>query len=165
MYRDKDSIRLALSKHIPISRVKKGDYWSVGDAEFYILHPYRKSEDVNDSSIVLFAKLGGLTWLFTGDAGESAEQELMTNFPELRVDILKAGHHGSKTSSSKSFLEQIQPKIAVISVGKDNRYGHPHRQVLEEMEELSTAIVRTDLNGAVSYKYRNKTGTFRTELP
>ena len=164
-YRDKDSIQTALSKKIPISRVTKGDSWYVADAAFYILHPYQKSKDVNESSIVLFAKIGGLTWLFTGDASESVEQELMRSFPKLRVDILKAGHHGSKTSSSKNFLEQIQPKVAVISVGKDNRYGHPHHQVLEVMEQLNIAIVRTDEDGAVSYKYRKKTGTFRTELP
>ena len=143
-YRDKDSIQIALSKNIPISRVTKGDSWYMADAAFYILHPYQKEEDANESSIVLFAKIGGLTWLFTGDASESVEQELMRSFPKLQVDILKAGHHGSKTSSSKNFLEQIQPKVAVISVGKDNRYGHPHQQVLEVMKQLDIAIVRTD---------------------
>ena len=63
------------------------------------------------------------------------------------------------------FLEQIQPKVAVISVGKDNRYGHPHQQVIEALEERDKSVLRTDLKGAVSYKYRKKTGTFRTELP
>lgn len=164
-YRDKDSIQSALSKNIPIKRVKKGDLWTVDDATFYILHPYQKSEDANDSSIVIFAKIGGLTWLFTGDASESVEQELIKEFPKLRVDILKVGHHGSKTSSSKDFLEHIQPKVAVISVGKDNRYGHPHHQVLEEMEKLETSILRTDMEGALTYKYQRKIGTFRTELP
>lgn len=164
-YRGKDSIQSALEENIPISRVKKGDSWSVGDAEFYILHPYKKTEEVNDSSIVLYAKMGGKKWLFTGDAGKSVEQEIMAAYPDLRVDILKAGHHGSKTSSSESFLKQIHPKVAVISVGKDNRYGHPHRQVLEELKQLSTVVVRTDLDGAISYKFRNKTGTFQTELP
>lgn len=164
-YRDKDSIQSALSKNIPIKRVKKGDRWTVNDATFYILHPYQKSDDVNDSSIVIFAKIGGLTWLFTGDASESVEQELIKAFPKLRVDILKVGHHGSKTSSSKNFLEHIKPKVAVISVGKDNRYGHPHHQVLEEMKQLETSILRTDMEGAVTYKYQRKIGTFRTELP
>lgn len=164
-YRDKDSIQIALSKNIPISRVTKGNSWYVADAAFYILHPYQKEEDANEASIVLFAKIGGLTWLFTGDASESVEQELMRSYPKLQVDILKAGHHGSKTSSSKSFLEQIQPQVAVISVGKDNRYGHPHQQVLEVMKQLDIAIVRTDEDGAVSYQYRKNNGTFQTELP
>ena len=100
-YREKESIQSALSKKIPISRVTKGDRWDVGDAAFYILHPYQKSEDANESSIIIFAEIGGLTWLFTGDASESVEQELIKSFPKLRVDILKAGHHGSKTSTSQ----------------------------------------------------------------
>lgn len=164
-YRDKESIKWALSKNIPLSKVTKGDRWYAGDAEFYILHPYRKDENMNDSSIVLFAKMGGLTWLFTGDAGEAAENELMTAFPTLQVDVLKAGHHGSKTSSSQPFLKQIQPKVAVMSVGKGNRYGHPHQQVLDLMEELHTTVFRTDFDGAVSYQYRRDVGTFRTVLP
>ncbi len=164
-YREKESIQSALSKKIPISKVTKGNRWNVGDAAFYILHPYQKSEDANESSIIIFAEIGGLTWLFTGDANESVEREVIKSFPKLRVDILKAGHHGSKTSTSQFFLEQIQPKIAVISVGKDNRYGHPHQQVLEAMEKYGTSVLRTDLKGAVSYKYRKKSGTFRTELP
>ena len=85
----------------------KGDSWYVGDAAFYILHPYQKNEDANESSIVLFAEIGGLSWLFTGDASESVEQELMKSYPKLRVDILKAGHHGSKTSSSQTFLSKL----------------------------------------------------------
>lgn len=164
-YQGKDSIQLALSKKILISRVAKGDYWNIDDARFYILNPYQKGKDSNESSIVIWAEVGGLTWLFTGDASESVERELMNSFPNLRVDILKAGHHGSKTSSSQHFLEGIKPKAAVISVGKNNRYGHPHQQVIQAMEKSSITILRTDLNGAVSYIYRDKTGTFRTQLP
>lgn len=164
-YQDKDCIQSALLSNTPISTVTKGDHWNADDAIFYILHPYQKSEDVNASSIVLFAKIGGLTWLFTGDASEFVEQELINNFPKLRVNILKAGHHGSKTSSSKKFLEQIKPNVAIISVGKDNRYGHPHHQVLDEMQKMGISILRTDRDGAISYRYRKKNGTFRTELP
>ncbi len=80
------------------------------------------------------------------------------------MDILKAGHHGSKTSSSKGFLEQIQPKVAVISVGKDNRYGHPHQQVLEVMKQLDIAIVRMIRMALYRISIENN-GTFQTELP
>lgn len=164
-YQDKESIQWALSKQIPITKVEKGDSWHVGNASFYALHPYQKSEDINESSIVLFAEIGGLTWLFTGDAGESTEQELITAFPNLQVDILKAGHHGSKTSSSTRFLESVDPKVALMSVGKDNRYGHPHQQVLETMATLHISVLRTDIDGAISYKYRKDQGTFQTVLP
>lgn len=165
MYRNKECIKWALVKNIPISTVKRGDSWSVAGAQFYILHPYQKEEDVNESSIVLAAKMGGLTWLLTGDAGEDTEQELLSALPGLRVDILKAGHHGSKTSSSKAFLEKVQPKVAIISAGKGNRYGHPHHQVIKEMEALRVTILRTDQKGAISYKYRHESGTFQTVLP
>lgn len=165
LYQDKESIQWALSEQIPISKVRKGDSWHVGDSEFYILHPYQKEEDINDSSIVLLAKMGGITWLFTGDASQSVEQDILHAFPNLHVDILKAGHHGSKTSSSTLFLKEIQPKVAILSVGKENRYGHPHQQVLDTMKELNINILRTDLAGAISYTYRNTKGTFRTVLP
>lgn len=109
----------------------------MGEAAFSVLSPYEKEEDKNDSSIVLLAKLGGLSWLLTGDMGEEGERELLSTFPQLQADILKVGHHGSKTSSSTPFLEQLQSKAALISVGKDNRYGHPHGDVIGNLEEMA----------------------------
>lgn len=78
-----------------------------------------------------------MSWLLTGDMGEEGERELLRTFPQLQADILKVGHHGGKTSSSAPFLEQLQPKAALISVGKDNRYGHPHGDVIGNLEGMA----------------------------
>ncbi|KMY50867.1 DNA internalization-related competence protein ComEC/Rec2 [Peribacillus loiseleuriae] len=166
LYKNKEFIQTALKTGSEVTSVKRGDRWSVGDAAFYVLNPYRPEEDMNESSIVLYAEMGGGSWLFTGDFGEQGEQELIQEYPGLVVDILKAGHHGSKTSSSVAFIESLKPKIAVISAGVNNRYGHPHQQVLETLSNSGIYVYRTDLNGAVSYQYYQKrNGTFSTALP
>ncbi|MFJ7857680.1 DNA internalization-related competence protein ComEC/Rec2 [Peribacillus sp. NPDC097206] len=164
-YRDKDFIPVARDNGIRIKMVKRGDSWSVGEAKFYVLNPHKKEENTNEASVVLYAEIGGLSWVFTGDMSEPGEMELIDAFPQLRADILKVGHHGSKTSSSIPFLEQLHPKAAIISVGKENRYGHPHGQVLESMKANKIMVFRTDEDGAVIYKYTKKGGTFRKILP
>ena len=90
-YRDKDSIQWALSKNIPISRVKKGDSWYVGEAKFYILHPYQKNEDTNDGSIVLFAETGWFNVVIYRRCSESVEQELMKNLSSASSGYFKGG--------------------------------------------------------------------------
>ena len=164
-YQDKDFIPVARDKGIKMKMVKRGDSWKADDAMFYVLNPHKKEENKNEASIVLYAEIGGLSWVFTGDMGESGEKELSDTYPQLRADILKVGHHGSKTSSSIPFLEKLQPKAAIISVGKENRYGHPHNEVMEAMEEKKIIVFRTDEDGAVIYKYSKKGGTFRKILP
>ena len=89
--------------------------------------------------------------MFTGDLEENGEAALMQRFPQLKVDVLKAGHHGSKGSSSPEFLEQTQPKIALISAGKNNRYKHPHQETLDRFENIQTQIFRTDEQGAIRF--------------
>ncbi|MGE7601153.1 DNA internalization-related competence protein ComEC/Rec2 [Peribacillus sp. NPDC097675] len=164
-YQDKDFISVARDKGISMNMVKRGDSWKVDGAAFHVLNPYKKEENTNEASIVLYAEIGGFSWLFTGDMGESGEKELIDTYPQLRVDILKVGHHGSKTSSSIPFLEQLHPKAAIISVGKENRYGHPHDQVMETMEENKVNVFRTDEDGAIIFKYSKNGGTFRKILP
>ncbi|MFE3973059.1 MULTISPECIES: DNA internalization-related competence protein ComEC/Rec2 [unclassified Peribacillus] len=164
-YRDLDFVSIARVKKIKMTVTKRGDHWAVGEAAFSVLSPYEKKEDKNDSSIVLLAKLGGLSWLLTGDMGEEGERELLSTFPQLQADILKVGHHGSKTSSSTPFLEQLQSKAALISVGKDNRYGHPHGDVIGNLEGNGIKVFRTDEDGAIIYKYYKSKGTFRKTLP
>ncbi|NCT37433.1 hypothetical protein GTW56_14455 [Bacillus sp. EB93] len=136
-----------------------------GGARFAVLSPFEQEENKNDSSIVLFTELGGVSWLLTGDMGEEGERELLRTFPQLQADILKVGYHGSKTSSSAPFLEQLQPKAALISVGKDNRYGHPHGDVIGNLEGNGIKVFRTDEDGSIIYKYYKSSGTFRKTLP
>lgn len=156
--------QLALEKNIPIHIAEEGEKWVAGDAEFVILAPEGDEESDNDASIVLLANISNRTWLFTGDLEENGEKELIETYPNLRADILKVGHHGSKTSSLAQFLDHVQPKVAVISAGEKNRYGHPHEEVLKRLTERGIEVWRTDRQGAISYVFRGEEGTFQSKL-
>ena len=91
-------------------------------------------------------------FLFTGNLKEKGEKELLKEYPILEVDILKAGQHGSKTSSSQAFLEKLKPHITLISVGKSNRAKLPHQEILARLESINSKIYRTDQNGATRFK-------------
>lgn len=164
-YRNLDFVSMARDKKMKMTVLKRGDHWVVGGAQFSVLSPYEKEGNKNDSSIVLHSEIGGLSWIFTGDMGEEGERELLSTFPQLQADILKVGHHGSKTSSSTFFLEQLQPKAALISVGKENGYGHPHGDVIGNLEGNGIKVFRTDEDGSIIYKYYKRRGTFRKTLP
>ena len=161
---EKELRQIAKQKNIRINIMGEGDRWQVDEAAFTVLSPKGGENGDNDSSIVLWAKLGGFTWLFTGDLEEKGEQRIIKRYPELRADILKVGHHGSQTSSSSSFLHLIEPQKAIISAGEHNRYGHPHQEVLERLLELEIEIWRTDKQGAVFYVFEGERGTFRSKL-
>lgn len=154
----------ALEKRVNISKVKEGESWSVNGAEFVVLAPNGKESNENDSSIVIWAKCGGVTWLFTGDLEEGGESRLVSKYPTLRADVLKVAHHGSKTSSISAFLNLIQPSIAIISVGERNRYGHPHKEIIERFEKMDIEIWRTDKQGAISYVFKGENGTFKSKM-
>ena len=88
-----------------------------------------------------------------GDAGIEVEEDLIEKYNLKDIDVLKVGHHGSKTSSSKEFIDEIKPKYSIISVGKNNRYGHPNDSVLDNLED--SKIYRTDQDGSIMYKIKN----------
>jgi len=156
---------IAETNQAKVRIVGAGARWKVGQDLFQIISPLDKLEDKNEGSIVLFANFGGKRWLFTGDIGASGEAELIKQFARMDVDVLKVGHHGSKTSSSEVFLDSIQPETAVISAGEGNRYGHPHSEVVERLENRKVKLYRTDTQGAVIYTFKDKSGTFRTWIP
>ena len=154
----------ALEKEVKISEVGEGESWRVNEAEFFVLAPTGKERSENNASIVLWAKLGGITWLFTGDLEEEGEKGLVATYPDLRADVLKVAHHGSNTSSITPFLSAVQPNIAIISVGERNRYGHPHKEVIERFEKMGIEIWRTDKQGAISYVFKEERGSFRSKI-
>ncbi|WP_161842474.1 DNA internalization-related competence protein ComEC/Rec2 [Candidatus Enterococcus huntleyi] len=133
-----------------------------GDFDFSVLSPAVATDGGNENSLVLGLQLNHHRFLFTGDLGKTGEQELLSNYPTLKIDVLKVGHHGSKNSSSEAFIQQIQPKIGVISCGKDNRFGHPNQEVLTRLATQSTTIFRTDLQGMIYYQWW--TGVKREEF-
>lgn len=120
-----------------------------------LLYPFESLEgkamkDSNDTSIVAKLVFGETSFLFTGDATKSVERQLLHQVEQLNSDVLKVGHHGSKTSTSREFVEAVSPEIAVISAGKNNSYGHPHQEVLDNL--AGARIMRTDLEGGIKLK-------------
>lgn len=136
-------------RQVPITWSKAGDSWKVGESFFQILMPEGNENTGNDRSIVIRAVIGGAEWLFTGDLEEEGERKLLQKYPDVTADLLKVGHHGSKTSTTKPFVQQLQPKAAFISAGTCNRFGHPHEETLSTLKESGTTVYRTDVNGAI----------------
>ena len=107
----------------------------------------------NDNSSVIYTKLNNYKFLFMGDAGLEVEEDLMEKYNLQDIDVLKVGHHGSKTSSSEKFIDSIKPRYSIISVGKNNRYGHPNNSVLDNLGD--SKIYRTDKDGSIMFKIKN----------
>ncbi|WP_353097314.1 ComEC/Rec2 family competence protein [Tissierella praeacuta] len=143
-----DSIK---NKGLSITKSKVGNSYELNGAEFTILAPNKeKYKDLNDYSVVIKLVNGNNSFLFTGDAEELSEKEILENNKRLlKADVLNVGHHGSVTSTSEAFLDAVDPKFAVISAGKDNSYGHPHKEILERLEDKGIKIYRTDLQGDI----------------
>ena len=107
----------------------------------------------NDNSGVIYTELNNYKFLFMGDAGVNVENDLIKKYNVENIDVLKVGHHGSKTSSGKNFIQVIKPKYSIISVGKNNVYNHPNEEVLNNLS--NSIIFRTDVNGSVMFKIDN----------
>jgi len=107
----------------------------------------------NDNSNVIYTKLNGYKFMFMGDASSTTKKEIMSIYNLPNIDVLKVGHHGSKTSTGKNFIDEINPKYSIISVGKNNRYGHPNDKVLDNLED--SKIYRTDKDGSIMFKIKN----------
>lgn len=141
-----DVLQAIQNKNKKISSLKKGDKFKIGDAEAEVMtDSILDKNNLNLSSNIIRLEFNGISFLFTGDA--EIENEKTTTWPQ--TDILKVGHHGSTTSTSQNFLNQIKPKYAVISVGKNNDYGHPKEQTLQRLEKIGSEIFRTDECGTI----------------
>jgi competence protein ComEC len=123
---------------------------TVGRMKFENLNVFGGSEE-NEESLVLTLDFMGKKWLFTGDAPSSIETKILQDNPDLNIDVLKVGHHGSKSSSSEAFLKAISPEVAIISVGKKNSYGHPDEETLKRFQDLGIPVRRTDMEGTISF--------------
>lgn len=114
-----------------------------------------KDED-NNLSIISRLAYGADSFLFTGDAEAKEEVELISSYPDLKAEVLKVAHHGSKNSTNESLLDKIKPKLSVISVGAKNRYGHPRTETLEKLKKIGAEILRTDLGGDIKLESGGK---------
>jgi competence protein ComEC len=159
------AVNVAIAKGISVQEVQKGFRWSTKYGDFFVLSPMDSKYSGNNDSIVLYALVGGQTWLFTGDLEQEGEEALLKEW-NFQVDVLKVGHHGSNTSSSEAFLRDIKPNVSIILVGKNNRYGHPHMSVLHRLQMYSNTVWRTDIHGAITYRfYLQGPGTFSVMIP
>lgn len=146
-------LELIKNKSIPVLIAGEIQNINLGlDLDLEIIYPFtsvhgQKLKDRNDSSIVAKLNYGQTSILLTGDASIKIEKELLAENVDVLADILKAGHHGSKTSSGYNFLKEVNPQIAIISCGLNNKFGHPHQEVIENLNNLGIEIFRTDLDG------------------
>jgi competence protein ComEC len=159
--------RLIQDEGAQIYTAKSGQriYGGPASVNIEILYPFESFEgkevkNSNNTSIITRLTYSSTSFLFTGDAHKLVERRLLSRAKQwpkkmiLDSNILKVGHHGSKTSTAKEFLEAVLPKIAIISVGRDNRYGHPHPEVLQILKEEGIKVLRTDKLGDIKIKVK-----------
>ena len=157
---EKDLIKILDKKKIPyyscISEL------NIDNNKLYFLQT-KEYDNENDNSNVIYTELNGYKFMFMGDAGIEKEKDILEKYNISNVDVLKVGHHGSKTSSSKLFIDEVNPKNSIISVGKNNRYGHPNKEVLNNLD--NSKIYRTDKDGSIMFKIKNNKLNIETCSP
>ena len=147
---EKELIKVLDKKKIPYySCIKE---LNIDKNKLYFLQT-KEYDNENDNSNVIYTELDGYKFMFMGDASIITEKEILDKYSLPDIDVLKVGHHGSKTSSGKEFINEINPKYSVISVGKNNRYGHPNKEVLDNLK--NSKIYRTDIDGSIMFKIKN----------
>ncbi|MBR3229523.1 MAG: DNA internalization-related competence protein ComEC/Rec2 [Bacilli bacterium] len=157
---EKELIKISNKKHIK--------YYScinelnIDKNKLYFLQT-KEYDNENDNSNVIITELNGYKFMFMGDASSTTEHEILSKYNLPDIDVLKVGHHGSKTSSSKEFIDEINPEYSIISVGKNNRYGHPNKEVLENLDNSN--IYRTDQDGSIMFKIKNNKFKIKTCSP
>lgn len=156
-----DVLDALLEQDLSITLPQVGDQYTLGDASFTILAPNGEEySSLNNWSVVVRLENGENSFLFTGDAEQLSEEEMLATGLPLRSDVLKMGHHGSSTSSSRAFLEEVQPTYGVISCETGNDYGHPHRETLAIAAEMDIQLFRTDTQGTIVAHSDGKEITF-----
>lgn len=144
---------------------QSGYTFTLGPITHTVMAPTEDFDDPNEMSVVIKSVYGETSVLLTGDAEERSEEAMLEEyrFGELDVDILKAGHHGSSTSTSDEFLQKVTPEAVLISCGEGNKYGHPHKETIEKLEDADIDIFRTDLHGTIVVRTDGVTYTIETE--
>jgi competence protein ComEC len=147
-----DVLRAVSKKQLNILSPVSGDSFKLGSAVCSILAPNKLSyQETNNYSIVLRVVYGNTSFLLMGDAGIESEQEILSKGYIIKSEVLKVGHHGSSSSTSNEFLRAVEPRYAVISVGRNNDYGHPHKETFNRLISMGIAVYRTDQNGKISF--------------
>ncbi len=151
-----DALDVASQRDVPLVYPRAGTVWHTDDGvTFRFYSPTlpllaNTRNDINNNSLVFRLEYRGFRMLFTGDAGAEAEERILAGGADLRADVLKVGHHGSAYSSTPEFIRAVSPRYAVISVGRDNLFGHPAPSTLATLQAAGASIFRTDEDGAVT---------------
>ncbi len=155
--------QLAGSSSCDIAFLEKGQQFPLGEATVTVVFPRAgyQTDDLNDASLVLLVECAGKRVLLTGDSTAAAELLYYEDLP--RIDVLKVAHHGSGGSNSTEMLRQIKPNIALISCGANNEYGHPHKRVLRDLQDVGAAVYRTDRQGDLLVTLQDGRFTVKTE--
>lgn len=146
-----DVVKVIQDKNRQITVPGAGEKYSIGQAEFTIVCPQKSDygDNSNNYSIGIRLTFGENHFLFTGDAEEEAEQDMLASGMDLSADVFKAAHHGSDTANTGDFLKAIHPEAVVISCGEGNSYGHPRAAVLNELRQMGVSVYRTDEQGTI----------------
>ncbi|HHY77026.1 MAG TPA: MBL fold metallo-hydrolase [Clostridiales bacterium] len=145
-----DVLNAISKKGLKVTTPVSGTTVYFGKASFTILAPNSDNYDeLNNYSIVIKLNHGNNSFMFTGDAEEISEKEMINKDYDLSADVLKVAHHGSNTSTTEEFLDKVNPQYAVICVGKDNKYGHPHKETIDLLNKKGIKIYRTDESGTI----------------
>ena len=138
-------------KNLKIKATKTGMTIPLEDVKAEILAPdgEMKSDNLNDYSIVIKLTYGETVFLLQGDAEKKTEANILASGTDIKADVIKLGHHGSSTSSTTKYIEAVDPDYAVITLAKDNKYGHPHKEVMTLMDEKGITVYRTDEDGTI----------------
>ena len=136
-------------QNIPIIEAAPGQQYKLGEAVIDILGPVGTYEETNNMSVVSRVTFGNRRFLMMGDAEKEAETAIINSGVDLSADVLKAGHHGSRSSTTKKFLKLVSPTHAFLPCGADNRYGHPHPETLDALQQQKVTVWRADRDGTV----------------
>ncbi|MFJ7934497.1 MBL fold metallo-hydrolase [Sporosarcina sp. NPDC096371] len=154
----------AIEKHnVEYYEPEVGEVFDIGPLEIAILHPNALSANTNNNSLAMRLQYGEVSFLFTGDAEQQAEQAILTNGANIHAQILHLGHHGSNTSSTPEFLQAVKPEIAIYSAGIDNSYGHPDAEVVDRIHSRDIPLYGTDTHGTIMVETDGKTYTVMTQ--
>ena len=144
-----DFMYYADQQDITVTIPSPGDAFRLGEAVVTVLGPVKSYAEPNNTSIIVKVEFGSTSFLFTGDIEKEAEADMLDFGMDVSADVLKVGHHGSSTSTGYRFLYEVDPEYAVISVGKDNTYGHPHRETVAILGDAEIPMLRTDELGTI----------------
>ena len=154
-YLDEQGVGITVPRH--------GDTFKLGGADVFIVGPVREYRSNNDMSLVMKITYGQTSFLFTGDAERASELDILDVGYDISSTVLSVGHHGSDTSTTYPFLREIMPQYAVISCGRNNRYGHPNDDVLSRLRDADVIVYRTDMQGTITCISDGQTVSFHTE--